>query len=247
MKPVIIVMARIGSSRLPGKVLLPLGGAPILAHLLTRLRSVNSADAVVVATSDMARDEQIVEVCQRLGVPVFRGSEIDTMDRFYRTAEAFNADIAVRVTADCPLIDPATVDLVIHTIENTGADYVSTDIVPMYPNGMGCDGFSRSALRRLYEVSRNVDPDESWMLTRDDSLGLVRTQVPAAALGNLSDYRVTVDTPEDYALVSKIFSVLPDIVNYTLDDIICVLRQHPEWRDINAAVKQKTGPHRQLA
>jgi spore coat polysaccharide biosynthesis protein SpsF len=244
---IVIVMARMGSSRLPGKTLMTVAGEPLLQHLLHRLRRVQLAERIVVATSSEPQDDSIAAICDRIGVSVFRGSEIDTMDRFCCAAKAFNADIAVRVTADCPLIDPATVDLVIETIKNGGYDYVSTDLVPQYPNGMGCDAYSSTALVRLHEASRTVEAEQRWMLSRDSNIGLRCGSTPAPHFGDLSGYRVTVDTLQDLALVSKIVSALPDKYGYGLDDVITVLHCHPEWTKINAAVVQKTGPHRQRA
>lgn len=226
---------------------MPLGGEPLLQHLLHRLNRTRLAEQIVVATSHEPQDDPIASICKRLAVAVFRGSEADTMDRFCSAAKSFNADIAVRVTGDCPLIDPATVDLVIETIKSGNFDYVSTDLVPQYPNGMGCDAYSLSALARLYEASRSVDPEQAWMLTRDPNIGLKCEGAPPSQFGNLSGYRITVDTPEDFALVSRIVESMPDKVGYTLDDVVALLRRNPEWTKINAAVTQKTGPHRRTA
>jgi len=240
---VLIVMARMGSSRLPGKTLAPVGGRPMLGYLLDRLKRVRRAKRLVVATSHKTQDDPIVSFCEAEGVGVFRGDELDTFDRFKGAADAFGADIAVRVTGDCPLLDPATVDLVIDAIVAEKCDYVSTDLVPQYPNGMGCDAYARRAVEKIHIASRGGDPERSWMFTRESGLGLACASAPASRLGNLSAYRVTVDTPEDLMLVSKIVGAFPAGAPIGLEEIVALLDANPDWRQINGAVRQKTGPH----
>lgn len=248
MKVAVIVMARMKSSRLPGKTLMKAAGKPLLGHLLDRLDAVRSADSIIVATSIEPQDDAIATFCGNRKTAVFRGSESDTMERFVRAADATGAEIALRITGDCPLVDPKTVDLVIEAIKSGAFDYVSTDLVPQYPNGMGCDAYTRAALSRLYEASRHLDPEQSWMLTRDPALGLRCGLAPGPGRGSLSQYRVTVDTPEDFEVVQRIFTALvPRKRDFGLDDVADVLERHPEWTQINAGVTQKTGPHKRSA
>lgn len=234
-----------GSSRLPGKVLKEVCGRPLLDILVERVRRARRLDTVVIATSVERQDDAIADRGGPLGVAVFRGSEDDTMDRFLEAARWCGLDVAVRVTGDAPLIDPATIDAVVDTLVRGGFDYVSTDLVPQYPNGMGCDACTRTALERLHAASRGRDPDESWMLTRDPAIGLRCGLAPASRWGDLSRYRLTVDTPEDLDVVSRVAAeLMPAKAAFDLDDIVTVLRQHEDWTHINAHVVQKTGPHR---
>lgn len=248
MKVGTIVVARMGSSRLPGKVLKQVEGRSLLDILLGRARRARRSDVLLVATSDTRVDDPIVAEAERLEVPTFRGSESDTMDRFYGATCAFGLDIAVRVTGDCPLVDPTTIDLVIETALRGDCDYVSTDLVPQYPNGMGCDAYTRAALERLHEASRDLDADQAWMLTRDPSIGLQCGLAPGSRWGDLSRYRLTVDTPQDFDLVGRVLSaLLPGRPDFGLDDVVTLLERHPGWLVINAGVVQKTGPHKGTA
>ena len=243
-----VVMARMGSSRLPGKVLKPVGGQPLLDLLVSRLRRVARLDHVILATSTDDRDTVIADRGLHLGIPVFRGSEDDTMDRFLGAVRAFKLDHVVRVTGDCPLIDPATVSHVVDRVATGAYDYVSTDLTPQYPNGMGCEGYLRQTLERMHQASRGMDTDQSWMLARDPAMGFRRGQIAASRWGDLSSYRLTVDTAEDLELITKIVEALmPHTPEFTLDDIVTLLRQNPDWVTINAHVLQKTGPHRRSA
>jgi spore coat polysaccharide biosynthesis protein SpsF len=244
----IIIMARMGSSRLPGKVLKTAAGVPLLDLLVHRLRRVSNADTVVLATSVEARDDVVAERGSALGIPVFRGSENDTMDRFLSAIRAFDLSYIIRVTGDCPMIDPATVGEVVQLLTRERFDYVSTDLTLQYPNGMGCEGYTRRTIERMHAASRGMDTDQSWMLARDPAMNFRRGQIAASPLGDLSSYRLTVDTQEDFDLVSRIIETLaPKNYAFTLDDIVALLRENPEWVRINAHVAQKTGPHRRIA
>lgn len=245
MKVGAIIVARMGSSRLPGKVLKHVGGRSLLDVLIGQVRRARKLDEILVATSDTAIDDPIADEAKRLNVPVFRGREDDTMDRFYGAALASGLDLAVRVTGDCPLIDPATIDLVVDTALSHDFDYVSSDLVPQYPNGMGCDAYTRQALQRLHTASRGMDFDKAWMLTRDPAIALRCGLAPASRRGDLSRYRLTVDTPEDFELVSRVLTELfAANRDFGLDDVMGVMERRPDWQAINATIVQKTGPHR---
>jgi spore coat polysaccharide biosynthesis protein SpsF len=136
MKTVIIVQARMTSTRLPGKVLLPLGGEPMLTRLVQRLRRVRRADAIVIATTTNASDDAIVALCEHLGVASHRGSEHDVLSRYAEAAALHQADVVVRVTSDCPLIDPALIDRLIEDFAQGDCDYVSNMLPPTWPYGM---------------------------------------------------------------------------------------------------------------
>jgi spore coat polysaccharide biosynthesis protein SpsF len=243
-----VVMARMGSTRLPGKVLKDVAGKPLLGYLIDRLRRARRLDTVILATSDSAADNPIAAYGASLRVPVFRGSESDTVDRLLRAAEANSVELVIRVTGDCPLIDPSTVDQVAEKLIHGNYDYVSTDLTLQYPNGMGCEGFTRLAIARLHEASRGLDGDECWKLLRDPAMDFRSAQIAASPLGDLSRYRLTVDTAEDFELVSRIIRTLvPEKSEFSLEDIVALLRKNPSWTDINAHVLQRTGPHRRIA
>ncbi|HMF14076.1 MAG TPA: NTP transferase domain-containing protein, partial [Gemmataceae bacterium] len=150
MRTVAVVQARMGSSRLPGKALADLAGRPVLWHVVQRVQRARRADEVVVATSTSPADDPIDYFCTRAGIPVFRGSEIDVLDRVYQAARERPADAVVRITGDCPLIDPAVIDRVLENYAGGDYDYVSNVIHYTYPDGMDVEVLSMMALARAW-------------------------------------------------------------------------------------------------
>ena len=146
-----IIQARTGSTRLPGKVLMDIGGRPMLARVVERCREAKSLEGVVVATSVLPGDDPIAELAATSGWLCVRGSEDDVLDRYHQAATAVDADEIVRVTADCPLIDPAIIDLVLGTLRESGADYAANTVAPRtYPRGLDTEAFTRAALETAW-------------------------------------------------------------------------------------------------
>ena len=191
----VVVQARAGSTRLPGKVLMPVGGRPMLAFMLARLESVR-CDDLVVATSTDGRDDAVAEVAAAAGVSVVRGSESDVLARFVAALDAHPADVVVRLTADCPLIDPAVVNEAIAVRAATGADYASNTLVRTYPDGLDVEVLTADALRAA--AAEAVDPVEREHVTpfvyrRPERFRLAAVVGPEP----LGDLRWTVDTADD--------------------------------------------------
>lgn len=239
MKTLIIVQARMTSTRLPGKVLLPLAGEPMLTRLIERLRRVRRADGIVVATSTNATDDPIAALCAQLGVPCHRGSEHDVLSRYADAARVHGADVVVRITSDCPLIDPALIDQTIAAFDEGGSDYVSNMLPPTWPYGMAVEVFSAAALAQAHAEAtqaaerEHVTPFLYWHPER------YRLRNVASPL-DLSHHRWTVDTPEDYALVSRLFDhLMPNRPNFTQSDVLALLDAHPDWIAINQHIQQK--------
>lgn len=147
---VAIIQARLASTRLPGKVLLEVGGTPLLARVVRRTQRASRIDRVVVATSTDPSDEPIAALCQSLGVACFRGPAQDVLDRYYRAASASQADVVVRVTANCPLIDPQVIDQVVAAFEDLEPDCASNTVYPTYPRGLEVEALSMAALERAW-------------------------------------------------------------------------------------------------
>jgi len=240
-RTVVIVQARMGSSRLPQKVMLPVGGRPLLEHLLLRLNRAQKPDAVMIATSDKTGDDAIAEFALKQNSPCYRGSESDVLARYFHAAQQIDAEHIVRVTADCPMLDPATIDAAILQFEKSGCDYISTGIAPItYPNGLGCEVFTFSALERAHTETQDPwhrehvttyikEPDAGF---RCEGIGLDRSY---------AHIRLTVDTAEDYQAVKRaIEALIQDNPEYTLDDILSFVNAHPEVLDINRLIQQKT-------
>ncbi|HET7677409.1 MAG TPA: glycosyltransferase family protein, partial [Candidatus Limnocylindrales bacterium] len=159
MRTVAIVQARTGSTRLPGKVLARIGGRPMLAHVVERARAAPGVDEVVVATSVLPEDDAIAGLCAESGWPCERGSATDLLDRYERAAAAHDAEVVVRVTGDCPLLDPALVGEVIALLGRGGYDYASNTLEPRtWPHGLDAEAFTRAALATAWAE----DTDPAW-------------------------------------------------------------------------------------
>lgn len=240
MTTVIIVQARMSSTRLPGKVLLPLAGKPMLIRLIERLGRVQRAHAIVVATTTNVADHPIVDECALLNVPCFRGSEHDVLSRYAEVARLHAADVVVRITSDCPLIDPALIDLVISSYHGQGgSDYVSNMLPPTWPYGMAVEVFSARALEEAQAEAaqaaerEHVTPFIYWRPER------YRVRNVASPV-DLSHHRWTVDTPEDYELVRRLFETLyPVHPQFSQDDVLAVLAAHPDWLTLNQHIQQR--------
>lgn len=243
MKTVAIIQARMGSTRLPGKVLMDVCGEPMLARVVARTRRAGLPDQVVVATTRLPQDDAIVELCGRRGWPVFRGDAEDVLDRYYRAAIAFEAEAVVRVTSDCPLIDPDLVDRTIVALRAAPprADYACTFLPERtFPLGLDVEALSFEALERAWREDANPALREHvtehiLRNPRRFTLRGVRGQRDA------SRHRWTVDTHEDLELVRRIYDAL-DRDDFTWLDALRVVESNPWWAEINAHVAQKAAP-----
>ena len=241
MSTVIIVQARMTSTRLPGKVLKEVLGKSLLAYQIERLRKVKLADNIVIATTVNATDDRIVEFCMENDVDYYRGSEQDVLARYMGAARKYSSQTIVRVTSDCPLIDPDVVDRVISTFVRAAgkADYVSNTLLRTYPRGLDTEVFSYPVLEEAF--SRGADPAEREHVTpyiyhRPDRFCLLSV----AQDTDLSAHRWTVDTQEDFDLIRLMLeSLYPIKPDFRMKDCIELLENHPDWIAINRNVKQK--------
>ena len=233
-----IIQARMGSTRLPGKVLLDIGGKSMLERTIRRVQLAKSLTDVVVATSTEHADDAIEAECRRLGVDVFRGSEDDVLDRYYRAALSFGLDVIVRITADCPLIDPEVIDFVITRYLDVKPDYASNIIERTYPRGLDTEVFSFYTLETIWKEAHqeyqrvHVTPFVYQNPTRFNLLIVKDDQ-------DNSRYRWTVDTQKDLNLIRKIYQNLGDQESFSWQEILSVLSQNPELVLINTSVTQK--------
>jgi spore coat polysaccharide biosynthesis protein SpsF len=242
LRTVAIVQARMGSSRLPGKSLMPVAGQPMLFHVLQRLGASRKLDDIVVATSNVPRDQVIVDLAREAGVETFSGSETDVLDRYYGAAKAFGAGIVVRVTGDCPLIDPVIVDEVVSLLLESSKDYCVTS---GFPRGLDTEAFLFSALERAWrEARRDYEREHvTPYIYRHREKFSVR-EFDALAPLHRPELRLCVDTEEDLALIRKIFARLyvPPGRLFATEEVIALLDSEPRLRRINAHVAQKTLP-----
>lgn len=247
MKTIIIVQSRMTSTRLPGKVLLPLAGEPMLVRLLERLRRVQRADGIVIATTTNASDDPIAALCAQQGVPCHRGRELDVLSRYADAARLHAADVVVRITSDCPLIDPALIDQLIAVYEEGDSDYVSNMLPPTWPYGMAVEVFSATALAQAHaEATQDAEREHvtPFIYWHPQRYRLRNVASPVA----LSHHRWTVDTPEDYELVRRLFDhLLPTNPHFTQADVLALLDAHPDWIAINQHVQQKPATETQTS
>jgi len=234
---VAVVQARCSSSRLPGKVLLPLGEETVLGRVVRAVRASRALDEIVVATSTDPTDDAIVAECARLGVPCVRGSLDDVLSRFLLALDQHPADAVMRVTADCPLLDPVVVRAAASTWrESSGLDYLSTALDRTLPRGLDVEIADVAALRRVAAVATGHDRVHvtSYLYARPDEFRQ-RGMTFAPDLGHL---RATLDTTEDYAFVTAVVAhfaaSLPSAA-----ELGAWLSEHPEVVALNASVRQK--------
>ena len=248
MRTIAIVQARMGSQRLPGKALLDLCGKPILQHVVERLRQAHTLDDIVVAIPNLKKDDALAEFCDKLGYLLFRGSEADVLSRYWEAANFFKADIVVRITADCPLIDSEVVDAIIDRHRRSdGNDYTSNVIVRTFPRGMDTEVVSRNCLHRLHREARDHLYREHVTNFVHDHPNTFRRENVVRARGDRSDLRLCVDTQDDLEVVEAVVHALekestrPNI-HWGVEDVIIFLDQHPEIARRNAHVQHVGDP-----
>lgn len=229
-----------GSSRLPGKVLKDLAGKPMLQRVLSRAASARYMDKIVVAVPDLPESAPIEKLCSKLGVATFRGSENDLLDRYYRTAVAHCADTIVRITADCPLIDPQVIDLVIqHYLKCPAPLRYASNINPTrtFPRGLDTEVFGFDTLESAWKH----DDNENWrehvtpFIYRHPELFEILTVTNPT---DYSQYRLTVDTAEDFQLIELLYQWFQE-QPFTWQDVVNLLRERPDWTRMNSTVEQK--------
>lgn len=238
-KVALIVQARMASTRLPGKILKEVLGKPLLSYLIERLRRVRLAETLVLATTTHSREQPIVDLCEKEKVSCFRGSEEDVLARYEEAAKFCGASSVVRITSDCPLIDPELIDQVIDYYQSHPVDYVSNTLVPSYPRGMDVEVFSFKALQEAaHEATSLYDREHvtPFIYHHPDRFRLANVSYPQ----NESSHRWTLDTIEDFELIEKLIENLyPTHPEFTLSDLLKLSARHPEWSLINAHIKQK--------
>lgn len=241
MKIVTTIEARMRSTRLPGKVLKPLLGKPMLERMVERLRRARRSDAIVVATTTHPADDPIVELARAMGVGCYRGSEEDVLDRVLEAAESVEADLIVETTADCPLIDPGVIDQLIATYLANPVDYCSNVLKPTYPRGLDAQVFSVATLRQVAALTTDPADREHVSLYIYEHPERYRLLTVASGLADdVGRLRLTVDTPEDFVLVERVYQALyPTNPAFGLAEIVALFERDPELADLNRHIRQK--------
>lgn len=240
MKVIAIIQARMGSTRLPGKVLMKVMGKALLEYQLERIQRTSLIDEIIVATTENQKDDVIVDFCNKLNIKTYRGSEKDVLSRYYDAAIVNKAEIVVRLTSDCPLIDPKLIDKVIKLyLDKQNVDYAANTLKRTFPRGLDTEVFSFQALERTYyqaTLSKDREHVTAYMYTNKDLFTLENL----ASSVDYSHHRWTVDTKEDFELVKRILEILyPVNPTFTMTDVLELLNENPSWHNINTHVEQK--------
>jgi spore coat polysaccharide biosynthesis protein SpsF len=242
-----VVQARVGSSRLPGKALMPIAGRPMLAHVLARTRMIAQVSQIVLATTVNPEDDALVDVARGAGAACIRGSVDDVLDRFHAALRAYPAESVLRVTADCPLLDPDVSGLVIRDyLDHAGdVDYVS-NVEPMtYPDGLDAEIVSAAALGRAWREARlPSDREHVTTYVRDPHNGFRRRVVTHRE--DLSRHRWTVDEPRDLEFVRAVYDELaPDGTRiFGMSEVLALLQARPALVELNADLRRNEGLER---
>lgn len=241
-----ILQARVSSSRLPRKALLPILGRPMLELQIERLLRCQKIDHLIVATSDHPSDDPLAELCADLGLPVYRGSLDDVLSRFAGAAKPYAPDIILRLTGDCPLADPKLIDEIIDHFLASSFDYLSNCAPSTYPDGLDVEVFSYRAL--LEAQAEAVLPSH-----REHVTPFIRRQPERFRVGNYtaavdrSHLRWTVDEPEDFSFVKEVYECLyPKKPDFGSADILALLKAHPDLQRINAHFERNEGARKSL-
>lgn len=238
---VAIIQARMGSARLPGKVLKKINGKPIIEHLINRVKLARKIDQIVLAIPDISRDDVLFKLSKKIGVTCVRGDEKNVLSRYLKAAKETKADTIIRITGDCPLIDAQIIDEVLDEFEKEKCDYLINDVrYKGYPRGFDVDVFSLKALERTAKLAdKNYYKEHAttFMLAHPEMFKITYYKAPEKLYR--PNYRLCVDKKIDLVLVKKIFDHFKPRKNFTAQEIIEYLDKNPKITSINKNVKQK--------
>ena len=238
MRVVAIIQARIASTRLPGKVMMDIGGRTMLERVVMRTRCAQLVHEVTVATTTSAEDDPLMAACEGLEVPAMRGSENDVLDRYHDAARLFGADAIVRITSDCPLIDPSLIDEVVTAFLAARSDYASNFLHRTYPRGLDAEVIARDALERAWREAAgpgyraHVTP---YLYLHPDDFDLLSV----CGTNDFSDYRWTVDTKLDLEVVRDIYAAADNCDDLDWQAALALVQAQPDRLTRNRTVRQK--------
>jgi spore coat polysaccharide biosynthesis protein SpsF len=245
MSVIAIIQARMSSTRLPGKVLLPLAGVPALNHVISRIQSCKTIDKVVVASSIDPSDDAIEKHCHESNIDLYRGSLLDVLDRYYQCAKSKDAKTIVRITADCPVIDPVVVDAVVTGFLAGGYDYYG--LSGEFPDGLDCEVISFKALEKAWKnASLPSEREHVCPYIHTSHKSEFKTGSLELFTG-LQHMRWTLDEPNDYELLKIIYDSLykPEEIFLT-NSILLEFKKNPEWININQTISRNAGYQKSL-
>jgi len=234
-----IIQARMGSTRLPGKIMYNVCGESLLSLMIKRIKNAKKLDKIIIATTNNPNDDVIVNFCKSNKIDFFRGSEHDVLSRYYETAKKFQSNIIIRLTSDTPLLDPKTIDSVVEQYEKNNYDYVSNQFPfpRTYPDGTNVEVFSFNLLKEMYEKAKNPSDREhvtTFVSMQPKLFKIFRVDYPK----DISKYRFNLDYDVDYQLIKKVYEEFYSTnPHFTLEDIILWLEKNPNIFKLNADIK----------
>lgn len=237
----IMIQARMASTRLPKKIIKKIEGKTVLEHVIFRVKQIKNINKIILATTDKKEDDVLEKIAEKLDILVYHGSENDVLDRFYQTANLFKIDPIVRITADCPLIDPEIAEKVINLYFKGNYDYVSNIHPPTFPDGMDIEIFNFKSLKKAWKEAKLPSEREhvTPYITKNPKIFKVGNLINAKDLSHL---RLTLDEEEDFILIKKIYKELcPQNPFFGLEDILKLLERKPELIKINQHIKRNEG------
>jgi spore coat polysaccharide biosynthesis protein SpsF len=260
MKPrvIAIIQGRMSSSRLPGKILADIAGQPMLRRVFTRTSRATTVTETIFATTTDPSDDPVAEYCDFSRIPFRRGSLYDVLDRYYQAAAQTKADVVVRITADCPVIDPALIDDVVTTLLQDEYDFACNRLPPpwhrTYPIGLDVEVCTFEALKKAWKEAREPQHREHVMpyfyegvelnkVNRRLEYGVSPREYRVALLHHstdFGDYRWTVDTPEDLDFIRQVYSRFHGRDDFTWKEVLDLVHDEPALMEINAGIKHKT-------
>lgn len=241
MKAAAVIQARLNSTRLPSKVLLPLCGFPMIAHVIERAKAIEGVSDVVLATGEGVENTPLADIAAQCGVRLFRGSESDVLERYYMAASETDCGYIIRITGDNPLTDHESAALALNHAFKTGADHCTTSGIPL---GTGVEIIKKSALEKAYNEGREPHHREHVTPYIKEHPELFRIEKYISQLRNpFNDLRLTVDTTEDFELMNRIYSKLYNGTPIRLEEVINLIMQNPGLRLINSGIEQRPMTH----
>lgn len=235
-----VVQARMGSSRLSGKVLKQLSGKPMLEWIILRLKKAKALDVIIVATTSEEKDNSIEELCKKLDINCFRGSEHDVLDRYYQATQKYDLTHVLRITADCPFTDPGIVDDVIHAFLNSDIhpDFAANNFIRKYPRGIDVAMMSSQALKHAWTEAKqdyervHVTP---YIRHNPEKFRLLSIEGDK----EYGELRWTVDTEEDFQFAEEIYNRLQLPEQFSWKDVLNIIHKEPQLSEINSHIRQK--------
>lgn len=236
-----IIQARISSTRLPGKVLLTLADKTVIEQVISRVSQAKKIDKIILATTTRKEDNALEQICLKAGIDCFRGSENDVLDRYFQAAKKFGGKNIIRITGDCPLIDPVVIDKVIDLYEVGGVDYATNVMPPTFPDGLDTEIFSFSALEKVWREANLASQREHVTVYLWQNPQIFRQRHLKNKI-DLSARRWVLDNPEDYEFMKQVFAKLyflkPD---FGMNDLLEFFAENPEIEKINNMIGRNEG------